>query len=250
MHKTVKYFYLEGKIVKRLDKGITAVLKYVRDKIVSRIIKLTKGYNNSHIQNIHKRHRSALTGSFNIHLNDVNIWTLQSDNNQYVVSKKNPCEVSSCQLRCSFCQICIHEYDCTCVDYYIKAMICKHIHFIHLKFEENGRLSEQSSEIIVKQTFPQSATELEKNQCLAVLAKRNDNTDVNLGKEKIKTELREINLQVDLLKNTDLKPILPHVLKTLKNTKSLLSLDHKKSNNLYQESPLSQSKYLLSLITV
>lgn len=95
MHKTVKYFYLEGKIVNRLDKGITAVLKYVRDNIVSRIIKFTKGYNNFHIQNIHKRHRSALTSSFNIHLNDVNIWTLSSNSNEYDVSKKNPCEVSN-----------------------------------------------------------------------------------------------------------------------------------------------------------
>lgn len=32
MHKTIKYFYLERKIVKRLDKGLHAVIKYVRNK--------------------------------------------------------------------------------------------------------------------------------------------------------------------------------------------------------------------------
>lgn len=35
MHKTVKYFYLDGKTVKRLDKGLHAVLNYIRDKMVS-----------------------------------------------------------------------------------------------------------------------------------------------------------------------------------------------------------------------
>ena len=34
MHKTVKYFYLNGKTVKILDKGLHAMLKYIRDKMV------------------------------------------------------------------------------------------------------------------------------------------------------------------------------------------------------------------------
>ncbi|CAH0560556.1 unnamed protein product [Brassicogethes aeneus] len=33
MHKTVKYFYLNGKTVKCLDKGLHALLNYIRDKV-------------------------------------------------------------------------------------------------------------------------------------------------------------------------------------------------------------------------
>lgn len=61
MHRVIKYCYLEGKNVLRLDKGLHAVLKFVRDKIVDRMMKNTKGKNNNHISNIHKRHRCAVT---------------------------------------------------------------------------------------------------------------------------------------------------------------------------------------------
>lgn len=33
-------------------------------------------------------------------------------------------------LICSECKICIHSYQCTCPDYQIKSIICKHIHVI------------------------------------------------------------------------------------------------------------------------
>lgn len=42
-HKTIKYSYLNGTKVQRLDKGLNAVIKYVRDKTVLRIIKNKKG---------------------------------------------------------------------------------------------------------------------------------------------------------------------------------------------------------------
>nr|CAI5820050.1 unnamed protein product [Callosobruchus analis] len=54
MHKCIKYFNLEGKVVKRLDKGIHGVLTYTRDKIVDRIIENIKGKNTYHITEIHK----------------------------------------------------------------------------------------------------------------------------------------------------------------------------------------------------
>ncbi|KAJ8914302.1 hypothetical protein NQ315_011287 [Exocentrus adspersus] len=46
MHRTLKHCYLDGKVVKRLDKGLYAVLKLIRDKTVERLIKKTKGKNN------------------------------------------------------------------------------------------------------------------------------------------------------------------------------------------------------------
>lgn len=58
MHKVIKYFYLEGKKVKRLDRSLH-VLKYLRDKSVDRIIKKTKGKYTQHTSGIIKRHRIA-----------------------------------------------------------------------------------------------------------------------------------------------------------------------------------------------
>lgn len=51
-HKTIKYCYLNGTTVQRLDKGLNAVMKYVRDKTVQRIIKHKKGkYSSKKIYN-------------------------------------------------------------------------------------------------------------------------------------------------------------------------------------------------------
>lgn len=38
MYKTIKYIYLNGKKVERLDKGIHALMKLMRDKLFDRLI--------------------------------------------------------------------------------------------------------------------------------------------------------------------------------------------------------------------
>ncbi len=42
-HKVIKYMYLKGKTNKRVDKCIQMLMKYERDKIFERLIKLEKG---------------------------------------------------------------------------------------------------------------------------------------------------------------------------------------------------------------
>jgi len=54
MQKTIKYHYLNGCKVGRLDKSITTIRRYTRDKKVERIIKLTKGKTSTKIQEIKK----------------------------------------------------------------------------------------------------------------------------------------------------------------------------------------------------
>lgn len=43
MHRIIKYDYLEGKKIKRLDKSLHSLMRFTRDKHVERLIKLTKG---------------------------------------------------------------------------------------------------------------------------------------------------------------------------------------------------------------
>ncbi|KAJ4425655.1 hypothetical protein ANN_27851 [Periplaneta americana] len=45
MHRTLKYIYLHGKNVKRLDKAINALISFMRDKLYDRLIVLTKENN-------------------------------------------------------------------------------------------------------------------------------------------------------------------------------------------------------------
>ncbi|KAJ8927486.1 hypothetical protein NQ314_020049, partial [Rhamnusium bicolor] len=64
MHKQIKYFYLHGTTVKRLDKGLHAVLQYSRDKMVEHLIKGTKGKSSIHKRNILQRHTTAISSQF------------------------------------------------------------------------------------------------------------------------------------------------------------------------------------------
>lgn len=225
MHKTIKYFYLEAKVVKRLDKGITAVLRYTRDKMVSRLIKITKGHNNSHIQNIHKRHQTALTSSFNVTINEENIWLLVSHNQNYVVSKRELCQISNCHLKCSFCHICIHDYECTCTDFFIKAMICKHIHYIHLKSKENNRGSETNKSVYSDSEI--YFNETEKKQCLVTLANGSINSkNIAVARETIAIELNKMQCNINKCPDEKLQNLTPYLLKTIKNTNSLVTCNN------------------------
>lgn len=59
MHRTLKYIYLNGKIVKRLDKSIHVLMKFVRDQLFERIIVINKGKISTKIKNLRARHKAS-----------------------------------------------------------------------------------------------------------------------------------------------------------------------------------------------
>lgn len=63
MHRALKYFYFDGKKIKRLDKSINMLLKFIRDKAIERLIKITKGKTTDHVTKIHAKHRAALNST-------------------------------------------------------------------------------------------------------------------------------------------------------------------------------------------
>jgi len=58
MHRTLKHIYLEGKKVKQLNKSIHALLKFLRDKSIDRLIVFYKGKLISKIKELRKRHKN------------------------------------------------------------------------------------------------------------------------------------------------------------------------------------------------
>lgn len=60
LHKKIKYQYFEGKVVKRLDIAIIALLKLVRDLMFDRIIKITKQVPLDKMKSIQYSHRKAI----------------------------------------------------------------------------------------------------------------------------------------------------------------------------------------------
>ena len=68
MHHTIKYVYLHGKNVKRLDKAIIALMSFVRDKLFDRLIVLSKGKLTTKLKDIRKRHKSVTEINANLSL--------------------------------------------------------------------------------------------------------------------------------------------------------------------------------------
>ncbi|XP_069695882.1 uncharacterized protein [Periplaneta americana] len=151
-HKKIKYQYLEGRHVKRLDIAINGLLKLVRDLIFQRLIKVTKkSVPSDRINRIVKSHKVSsgiMPEMITILSNDE--WHIKSmsGNNVYNVHKVEEECGGACYLKCAACEVCIHLFTCTCVDYVIRGNICKHIHSIALIHKRSGRNSTVMSEAV------------------------------------------------------------------------------------------------------
>jgi hypothetical protein len=132
LHKTFKHFYLQGKKNKRLDNCIYALMRFTRDKVFERLIKVTKKKPTQRIERIFASHRKCVEVTEILEIEKDATWEATSSANseiKYIVSKKSsPTCKNMCEFTCKVCGICIHMFDCNCVDNVIKFNICKHIH--------------------------------------------------------------------------------------------------------------------------
>lgn len=236
MHKSIKYFYLDGKVTKRLDKGLNALLKFIRDKTVERIIKTTKGKHTSHVQNIHAHHRAALVSKFRVEKSGSNNYCVinsspSKQNIVYVVSKNldtNNASPFCCHLTCSFCKICIHTFSCTCNDFSIKSVICKHIHFVIINDHLSGLIiSNVVHNEVVENDSIFSNPEIKEH--LSTLQINTSNTK-NLKNIKLQI-VHEANKVINNIYSVNNEAVLLQSLKLLKNLNSLNSIKETESSS-------------------
>lgn len=81
-HKSLKYIYLKGKNVKRLDKGICAIMGFVRDKLFDRLITCHKGKLCSKIKEIRVRHKNMSSLDGNLLIQCEHGWEIPSKTTQ------------------------------------------------------------------------------------------------------------------------------------------------------------------------
>ncbi|XP_045462465.1 uncharacterized protein LOC123672400 [Harmonia axyridis] len=142
MHKVIKYFYLERKTVKRLDEGLIAVLKYVRDKSVERIIRLTKGEHTKQTRFLSQNHKEVLKhiDNYIIETNNYNIsWTIKK-NEQTSYTIYRLLDIKCCEQICLFCEVCTRMFSCECKFYLENRTMCKHIHMLINKLQTENKL--------------------------------------------------------------------------------------------------------------
>lgn len=163
--------------------------------------------------------------------NGHNKWILSHENKSYHVEKV--LDRKCCQIECSFCNICIHMYICSCPDFFIRSTICKHIHFLCIKFENHLEISENYS----------VSEEVNNNiqLCLSQLSSQMSNR--NDLKEKLGNELSALNAKiatrdVDTINEEVLSQMLSHI----RNASNLLDLRNVESDRFVRTSEESSNK--------
>jgi hypothetical protein len=134
-HRLLKYCYLQRKINKRVDTCIHVLLKIARDKGFERVIKFTKGKKSHRFLEIQKRHtNSCQMSAENVCPVGINEWRIKSTCSEkhveYTVTEEHNECTAKCMLICKICNVCVHQFACTCPDYTVNGNMCKHIHLV------------------------------------------------------------------------------------------------------------------------
>ncbi|KAB0799012.1 hypothetical protein PPYR_06892 [Photinus pyralis] len=206
MHETIKYIYLNGKVVKRLDKAINALMKFVRDKLFERLITLNKGKISSKLKDLRARHKTSEGMDLKLVMVTEEGWEVPSALCQdlyKVEARKINC---TCKLVCQQCHACIHQYSCSCIDSSVKWNMCKHVHLVcrflnDRKELEVGNITQgpvPNASILQIDDGISSKVE-EEQKILAAISQNTSISEENLydEKEKLKMEVMELIHDID-----------------------------------------------------
>ena len=134
MHRLLKYVYLDGKQVKRLDDSLNALKTMVKNQTYNRMINLLRNRTSS--ADDFKKH--AKGKELNVIQIDQGIFEVQSESKigtTYRIESKN-LSFSDCLFRCNECNVCRCMFVCECNDNQNGTKnLCKHIHAVmhHMK---------------------------------------------------------------------------------------------------------------------
>ncbi|XP_042911251.1 uncharacterized protein [Parasteatoda tepidariorum] len=150
-HREIKYEEADGKVIKRLDKSISIVLNAINRKIIGRFMSMERSKLTSLHAQIRARHDAAKElPKQNVYVHSTTEWHVVSSRaglstnsiETYTVQKETAC---NCDIKCPDCNICIHSFSCTCIDYKVKFVICKHIHLVNINFPPSVPSSDSAS---------------------------------------------------------------------------------------------------------
>uniref|UniRef100_A0A6P7F500 Uncharacterized protein LOC114326564 isoform X1 n=1 Tax=Diabrotica virgifera virgifera TaxID=50390 RepID=A0A6P7F500_DIAVI len=196
MHHTIKYIYLKGKHNKRLDRAISALLKFVRDKLFDQLITIHKGKLCTKLRELRSRHKSSQELDHNLVIKMDTVWQVPSSTTQEIYLVEQRKVDCACKIVCLECDACFHQYSCTCIDSSVRYNMCKHIHLVcryeqHLPGEKNAEslITETDSDQDGNALIIQECTSENKIQDLVkVLSSKeteDGDNDAKLDKEKL-----------------------------------------------------------------
>ncbi|XP_050512584.1 uncharacterized protein LOC126888397 [Diabrotica virgifera virgifera] len=213
MHRTLKYIYLNGKVVQRLDKCIHILMKFVRDKIFERVIVIHKGKISTKIRNLRSRHKASLTLDENMVLETSSGWQVQSSSSSevYTVEKKE-CNNCKCKLICSDCKACLHQYTCTCLESSIKWNMCKHIHLVCRILNKHQITTEENPDLMTQELdnallVSEDVHDNEERKLIETLISKKKEIGSSLDDKKVQVKAELISIIDSITSNEQLEAL-------------------------------------------
>jgi hypothetical protein len=130
-HKQLKDRYFKRMSIDRMDKSVTLILQYIKDRSRERIVSLLRGKHTYKDASINSNHRLSekLNISSVFDTNEINAWdVISSQDCRVLYSVRKISQKPCCGLLCSVCKVCIHQFVCDCKSCVIQGEMCKHIH--------------------------------------------------------------------------------------------------------------------------
>ena len=136
-----------------------------------------------------------------------------------------------CAIERIDCNVCIHTCTCTCVDYNIRFLICKHIHFVCKKFgisrgeKNNASMCAEDNALIIDVTEDEVSQYEEKDIIIKQLHKK-PRLDIDQDKSEIEDLMQSISRAIQ---KTDSPEDVAYVKDHLKNINAYLNSTNKPS---------------------
>ena len=210
-HKTFKYNYLKGKFNKRVDTVLVNLLKFSRDKTFGRLIKLTKGKSTQRKRMLHERHLASMKLPFNyVTLKEDDSYNIKSEDGkrEYTTIKvRDTCVNKECQMKCFECGICAHTFNCSCPDFLLNSVSCKHMHLLKRYLLANNKRvkEEEKDELPQNVTYDQDETYLSQqiSTAIASLEKPKEISTFDQIKQKAKGVALTLLQRIESCSNLD-----------------------------------------------
>ena len=139
-HRKVKSVYLAKKQNRRLDKLLYILLKIARDIIFDGLRKHEIGKRTHRKCDVNKRcieAKKMKEREIKASLVEENCWSVMSASHGGRLYDVALCmDTCDCLVKCDNCKVCVHMYSCSCVDYAVHFVACKHAHLVHIQVTE------------------------------------------------------------------------------------------------------------------
>ena len=195
-HREYKYKYQDGKRNKRLDNAVQALLDMVTDRKWDRLVSLAKGKYTKKLATLRDRHQRCLEVDLDqcqeIMANKEWVVQAKAPKDELVLHTVTRCDQSqrcqqSCNLRCSDCNACLHDYFCSCQDNCVRLNMCKHIHLVCMKFQpvlENQNDADDEMPALIIAATDSSSRQTEVDALMGDLSRSTSvSTDLNRNRD-------------------------------------------------------------------